>query len=326
MNRPKKITIVFSVFNENESLELLFQEILRLFKDAVVEFEVIFVDDGSSDSSAKSIKTFIDNNVVNRHTLKLIRFSRNFGHEAAMIAGIDHAKGDAVICMDADLQHPLSMIPSMIGKFREGFEIVTMARKINYGNTNWQRFLSKNFYRLFNFLSKEKISDNSSDFFLVSGKVAEILRSNYREKTRFLRSIIQTVGFNHTSLEFDAPKRQAGKTKYSPARLLILSSEALTSFSKAPLYLGIWFGFIFAFFSILLGVYTIGVYFFGETPPSGYTTIVLFVTFSFSILFFIIGIIGIYVGYLFEEQKARPIYIVKEIFDSGSSTANHIAE
>ena len=134
MNRPKKITIVFSVFNENESLDLLFQEILRLFKESENEFEVIFVDDGSSDSSAKTINTFIIGNLAEKHTLKLIRFSRNFGHEAAMIAGIDHAKGDAVICMDADLQHPLSMIPSMIGKFRDGFEIVTMARKINYGN------------------------------------------------------------------------------------------------------------------------------------------------------------------------------------------------
>ena len=326
MNRPKKISIVFSVFNENESLDLLFQEIQGLFKESEDDYEVIFIDDGSTDSSAKTINTFINENSHGKHSLKLIRFSRNFGHEAAMIAGIDHAKGDAVICMDADLQHPVSMIPAMVGKFRDGFEIVTMTRKINYGNTTWQSFLSKSFYQLFNFLSKEKISDNSSDFFLVSGKVAEILRTEYREKTRFLRSIIQILGFNHTSLEFHAPKRQAGKTKYSPVRLMILSTEALTSFSKAPLYLGIWFGFIFAFLSILLGVYTLGVYFFGETPPSGYTTIVLFVTISFSILFFLIGIIGIYMGYLFEEQKARPIYIVREIIESRLTPAYHITK
>ncbi len=326
MNHPKKITLVFSVYNENESLDLLYQEILQLLKEANDEFELIFVDDGSTDSSYQTIHKFVNDIEAKGHSVKLIRFSRNFGHEAAMIAGIDHASGEAVICMDSDLQHPVNMIPSMVQKFKEGFDVITMTRNVNYGITPWYKFLSKSFYRIFNLLSMEKISYNSSDFFLVSDRVASILRTEYREKTRFLRSIIQILGFNHTSLEFEAGKRKAGKTKYSPVKLMILTTEALTSFSKAPLHLGIWFGFIFGFFSILLGIYTLWVFFFGDTPPSGYTTIVLFMTISFSILFFIIGIIGIYIGFLFDEQKGRPIYIVKDIIEKGSVKSESIPE
>lgn len=313
MNNPGKISVVFSVYNESESLPALFSEVLRLEKDFNRSFEWIFVDDGSADDSAMIIRNFCENYSHPVNQIRFIRFSRNFGHEAAMIAGIDNAHGDAVICMDADLQHPVSLIPEMVETFEKGYGIINMVRNRNEGTKGLQSWFSAAFYRFLNRISRQKIAENASDFFLVSKPVAKILRENFRERNRFLRGLIQTLGFRSTTIGFTAPARIAGQTKYSLIKLVSLTSHAVVSFSKAPLFLGIWFGFFFALISLVLGLYTIGVYLFGTVPPSGYTTIVLFLSLSFTILFFLIGIIGIYVGYLFDEQKKRPIYLIEEI-------------
>jgi polyisoprenyl-phosphate glycosyltransferase len=313
MNNPEKISVVFSVFNESESLPSLFIEVLQLEKGCEKTFEWIFVEDGSTDNSAEIIRKFCHTYNHRKNTVRLIRFSRNFGHEAAMIAGIDHATGDAVICLDADLQHPVTLIPMMIETHGQGYDIINMVRNSNEGTKALQSWLSGAFYRMLNRISNQKIAESASDFFLVSKPVANILRENYRERNRFLRGLIQTIGFRSTTIGFTAPARIAGETKYSLLKLVTLTAHAITSFSKTPLFLGIWFGFFFALISLGLGVYTIWVYLFGTTPPSGYTTIVLFMSFSFSILFFLIGIIGVYVGYLFDEQKKRPIYLVEEL-------------
>lgn len=312
MDNPVKISVVLSVYNEEETLPLLFREIEARVQEFPFLSEWIFVDDGSHDGSAELIREFCRHFTSSGSGAYLIRFSRNFGHEAAMIAGIDHASGDAVICMDADLQHPLTLIPRMAETFSNGYEIISMVRSKNEGTRGIARMLSASFYPFLSKLSGQKLAGNASDFFLVSGKVATLLRSGYRERNRFLRGLIQTIGFRHTTLEYVAPARKAGNTKYSLRKLVTLTFQAVTSFSKAPLFLGIWFGFLFALISLILGLYTLIVYFFGETPPSGYTTIVLFMSLSFTILFFLIGIIGIYVGYLFEEQKGRPIYLIEE--------------
>lgn len=312
MNNPFKITVVFSVYNEGESLPALFTEIERVSKTQTNQFEWIFVNDGSRDNSQEQIRSFCRNYQVPGNTARFIGFSRNFGHEAAMIAGIDHATGDAIICMDADLQHPLTMIPAMIEKFNLGFQIISMVRTENKGSSGFKSYLSAAFYRLMNRMMTHKLTENASDFFLISKKVGEIIRKEYRERNRFLRGIIQTIGFKTATIEYVSPARQAGKSKYSLFKLVTLTSHAVTSFSKTPLLLGIWFGFAFAAISLILAIYTITVYLFGNTPPSGYTTIVLFMSFSFMILFFLIGIIGMYVGYLFEEQKGRPLYIIAE--------------
>lgn len=314
MNNPEKISVVFSVYNESESLQALFAEVLKLEESCKKTFEWIFVDDGSADNSAKIIREFCRNYKSELNSIRLIKFSRNFGHEAAMIAGIDNATGDAVICLDADLQHPVSLIPQMIVTYEQGYDIINMVRHKNEGTKGMQSWFSAAFYRFLNRISKQKVAENASDFFLVSKNVADILRKNYRERNRFLRGLIQTIGFRSTTIGFTAPARIAGETKYSLFKLVSLTAHAVTSFSNAPLFLGIWFGFIFALISLILGIYTLLVYLFGTAPPSGYTTIVLFMSFSFMILFFLIGIIGIYVGYLFDEQKRRPIYLIEEIF------------
>ena len=313
MNNPSKISVVFSVYNESESLPALFKEIRSLEKESDRIFEWIFVDDGSVDGSAAVIRNFCRDYSHAVNTVRFIRFSRNFGHEAAMIAGIDHALGDAVICMDADLQHPVSLIPLMAETFEKGYDIINMVRTGNEGTKVVQSWFSSAFYRFLNRISRQKIAENASDFFLISRPVADILKANFRERNRFLRGLIQTLGFRNTTLSFKAPARIAGQTKYSLVKLVALTAHAVVSFSNAPLFLGIWFGFFFSLISLVLGIYTVIVYLFGTEPPSGYTTIVLFLSLSFSILFFLIGIIGIYVGYLFEEQKKRPLYLVEEL-------------
>lgn len=312
MNNHFKISVVFSVYNESESLTALFREITDMTNAAEYSIEWIFVNDGSKDDSLEKIRTFCHTAVVPGSEISYLSFSRNFGHEAAMIAGIDMATGDAIICMDADLQHPVPLIPEMVRAHQKGYDIVTMVRTKNEGVNRINNFLSGAFYRIMNHYSKQKLVENASDFFLIARPVAEVLKKNYRESNRFLRGIVQTLGYNSTSIEYIAPARKAGKTKYSLIKLISLTVNAFTSFSKAPLSLGIWFGFIFALISLVLGIYTLWTYFFGQAPPSGYTTIVLFISLSFSILFFLIGIIGIYVGYLFDEQKKRPLYLIQE--------------
>lgn len=312
MDHPIKISVIFSIFNESESLKLLIPDIKKLVAKEEYFFELIFVDDGSTDGSALIVRDFKNSFDQPRCRILLIRLSRNFGHEAAMIAGIDHSSGDAVICMDADLQHPVELIPEMILEFERGNQIINMIRRTNKGISGWSTFLSKSFYSIINCLSVNRLKENASDFFLISKKIAGILKHDFRERNRFLRGIIQVIGFKQTTIEFDAPPRLTGTTKYSFTKLMALTGRAVTSFSKSPLFLGIWFGFLFAAVSVLLGIYTLCVYLFGTTPPSGYTTIVLFLSIGFSILFFLIGIIGIYIGYLFDEQKERPIYLVAE--------------
>jgi polyisoprenyl-phosphate glycosyltransferase len=301
------ISIVVSVYNEQEMLQAFHEEIFRVLGLNNIEAEVIYVNDGSSDMSAE-ILTMLQK--TQPGAAKVLSFSRNFGHEAAMIAGIDYAQGDAIVCLDSDLQHPPLLIPAMLEQFEKGIDIVNMVRETREDNGWLKNKLSKRFYKLINKLSGQKLAENASDFFLISNKVAQVLRNDYRERNRFLRGFIQIVGFRKTTLPFVAPKREAGVSKYPFWKLLVFSVNAVVSFSKFPLYLGIYIGLIFVAFSVFMAIYTLCVYLFGEAPPSGYTTMVLFMSVGFSIMFVLIGIIGVYVGYNFDESKKRPIYIV----------------
>jgi dolichol-phosphate mannosyltransferase len=315
MEQQKKISIVISLFNEKNNLLKLFEGIEEVINNLPYQCELIFTDDGSTDGTAETIKN-LALLIKGNHTVKLISLSRNFGHEAAMMAGIDHATGNVLICMDADLQHPPEKIPDMLAAFESGNDIVLMIRQKNMGSSAGAGWFSTLFYKLLKRLSSHPVRENASDFFLISARIAAILRKEYRERQRFLRGIIQMMGFPSIALTYVAPPRLSGKSNYSFLKLSALTLTAITSFSRAPLFLGIWFGFLFAALSLILGIYSLWTYFFGVTPPSGYTTIVLFMSVSFAILFFLVGIIGVYVGYLFEEQKNRPVYLIKELWSA----------
>jgi len=275
-----------------------------------VSYEIIFVNDGSTDKSLSILKDI----AMSDSCVKIIDFSRNFGHEVAMMAGIDHACGEAVICMDSNMQHPPTMIPEMLQKKAEGFDVINMVRTERKDAGIVQKINSKLFYKFINSISSVKLAENASDFFLISQKVCKLLRSDFRERTRFLRGIIQLVGFKKTTIEYIAANRAAGKSKYSFFKLLKLSLTAISSFSKLPLQLGIITGLIFSAMSIILIFYSLIMWILGKTIP-GYTTLIIFMSAFAGIQLFVTGLIGQYISYVFDEVKERPVYIVDEVYN-----------
>ena len=302
-------SVVASVFNEEEGVMMFYKSLSATLVNLQISYEIIFVNDGSTDNSLQILKDIAKSD----NTVKIIDFSRNFGHEAAMIAGIDQACGESVICMDSDLQHPPEMIAAMLQKKAEGFDVINMVRMERKDAGLLQKINSKLFYKFINSISSVKLAENASDFFLISQKVCKILRSDFRERTRFLRGIIQLVGFKKTTIEYIAPKRMAGKSKYSFFKLLKLSFTAISSFSKLPLQLGIITGLIFSTISLILIVYSLVMWIVGKTIP-GYTTLIIFMSAFACIQLFVTGIIGQYISYVFEEVKGRPAYIVNELY------------
>lgn len=314
----KTISVVVSVYNEEDVILLFCDELFRVLslqKEPPITFEVIFVNDGSTDRS----QLLLDEIVSSTSFARVIHFSRNFGHEAAMLAGIEHATGDAVICMDSDLQHPPSCIPQMVAQYIQGHEIITMIRDQRADGGILKKISSSLFYWTINVLTKSSFEPMASDFFLISTRVARIITSEYKEKTRFLRGIIQSVGFQKTALPYRAPKRKAGKSKYSIFRLFFLSLSAIATFSHVPLRLGIALGLLFGGFSLLVSIYSLFMKIMGQ-PFSGYTTIVVLLSSSFAMLFIVMGIIGEYIGYIFTEVKNRPGYIIDRVTRQENST------
>lgn len=302
-----KLSVVVSVFNEEASLPIFYESATEALNSCDAKYELIFVNDGSTDKSERIIEDLAQKDKC----VRLISFSRNFGHESAMIAGIDYATGDYIVCMDADMQHPPEKLPEILSKFSEGYDIVSMVRTKNSGAGLMNRIMSGMFYRVLNLFSPVKFEKNSSDFFAVSKQVADVLRREYRENVRYLRGLVQIVGFNRTTLDFEAEKRAAGESKYNFRKLFRFSIRTLCSFSDFPLKLGIYSGFIVAAFGIVLMIYSIINRIFFDTP-AGYSTIVVALCLLFAVTLCVLGVIGEYISILFAEIKDRPIYTVRQ--------------
>jgi len=303
----KKISIIVSVYNEEEVLFEFYRETIKVLLLIDNPYEIIFVNDGSVDGSRGILFKIAKDD----ENVKVVHFSKNFGHEAAMIAGIDNASGDYLVCMDADLQHPPTLLPEMLRKFESGYDIINMVRTVNKSAGIIKNITSSMFYKVINRLSDIHLVSNASDLFGISKRVADVLRSSYREKTRFLRGYVQNVGFNTVNIEYEARKRYAGESKYSIKKLFRFSMNTIMTFSNLPLKLGIYAGSMAAFLAIIMMIYTI-VSFIRVGTPSGYATTICLICFMFSVLFFIVGIIGEYLGLILSEIKDRPIYIVEE--------------
>ena len=302
----KKISVVVSVYNEEKSLDEFYREAKRIFADLSWDYELIFVNDGSQDGSLDILRRLAGQDPL----VKVINFSRNFGHEAAMIAGIDYARGDGVVCMDADLQHPLECVQEILDRFEEGYEVINMVRK-NKTAGLIKNFTSAAFYSLINRVSDVHFEPNASDFFALTADAARVLRENYREKVRFLRGYVQNIGFKRTTIQYEARPRFAGESKYSIRSLMKFSINTILCFSDLPLKLGIYSGVGVAFLGLLVMIYTIWTWAKYGTP-SGYATIVVLLCFMFAVMFLLIGIIGEYIAILFAELKDRPVYIVRD--------------
>lgn len=303
----KTLSVVVSCYNEELALDRFYEETASILKKLNWKYELIFVNDGSQDQTLSVLTRLSQSD----ERVKVISFSRNFGHEAAMIAGLDYSQGDGIVCMDADLQHPPEYLPEIVKKLEEGFDVINMVRTRNESAGLFKNIASSAFYRLINVLSDVKFEPNASDFFAVSGKAAKVLKDNYREKVRFLRGYVQNIGYPRTTIEYEARTRVAGESKYSIKKLIAFSVNTIMCFSNLPLKLGIYAGCGAGILGIIMMIYTIWSWARVGTP-SGYATIIVLMCFMFAVLFLIVGIIGNYIAILFAELKDRPIYIVEE--------------
>ncbi len=303
----KTLSVVVSCYNEELALNQFYQETARILNKLQWDYELIFVNDGSQDGTMK----ILDHLSELDQKVKVVSFSRNFGHEAAMIAGLDYSSGDGIVCMDADLQHPPEYLQEIVSKFESGYDVINMVRTKNESAGWFKNFASSAFYHLINALSDVEFEPNASDFFAISKQASRILKENYREKVRFLRGYVQNIGFQKTTIEYEAGSRVAGESKYSIKKLMAFSINTIMCFSNLPLKLGIYAGCGAGLLGVIMMAYTIWSWARIGTP-NGYATTIVLICFMFAVLFLIVGIIGNYIAILFAELKDRPIYIVGE--------------
>lgn len=310
----KQIDIILPVYNE-ESILPYFHEALEKVTSTLRDrysFSFIYVVDKSSDQSLGVLRALCKNSPQ----ITVLSLSKRFGHQMSLVAGMDHAKGDAVIMMDTDLEHPPEVIPKLLLEFEKGFEIVYTVRKYNEKNAFTKKFFSKAFYRVIRKLSGMQIEEGAADYRLISSKVLRVFSSNIREQNQFLRGLFEWVGFKKTRVVFTSNKRSRGKSKYSTRRLINFAILGITSFSKLPLRFAMILGLTVAFGSILYGIWVvIGALFF-DTNPEGWTSLIVIATLLGGVQLMFMGIIGEYLGVIFDETKHRPLYIVEEKFSS----------
>jgi len=307
----KTIDIVLPVYNEEDGLNS-FHQALMLVLDRLRDrycFNITYVLDRSIDNSFNVLKSL----VATSKNVTVIHLSRRFGHQMSLVAGIDQSKGDALIMMDCDLQHPPQIIPSLLEKFEEGYDIVQTVRQYDPKTRFWKRWTSRIFYRLQNALSPVEIQEGAADYRLISRKVVAVFQSSVREQNQFLRGLFSWVGFRSTSIRFFSAPRGAGQTKYHLSRLVTFSIVGITSFSKLPLRLAIMLGFVISISSILYGIWVVGVYFILGHLPRGYTSLIVVGSFLGGLQLTVLGIIGEYLGSVFDEVKHRPLYVVDEV-------------
>ncbi len=307
MNQRKKIVVVAPFLNEAENLPVLYDRVVKVMAGLPEELEILFVDDGSSDSAPQWVQrqAALDNRV------RLLRLSRNFGHQIAITAGLDHAEGDAVVIMDADLQDPPEVIPDLLAKWREGYEVVYAVRSSRAGETWLKKFLAASFYKVFRALAKINVPMNSGDFRLVDRKVVDALKG-VRELHRFMRGLTCWVGYNQGAVYYERAARNAGSTKYPVWKSIRLAFDAITSFSSAPLRWIIAAGGLVSLSGLMLAVRIIWGHFArpAELSP-GWTSIMAVILFLGGIQLICLGMIGQYIGNIFEESKKRPLYFLK---------------
>ena len=302
------ISIVAPLYNEAENLRPLYERIKKVFENTEYEFEFIPVESGSVDRSLEIARQLH----AEDPRVKVLSLSRDFGHQVSLSAGVDHARGVAVILMDCDLQHPPEIIPRLLEKWREGYPSVYTVRKIDGRMPVLQRYFSALFYRIFSFLTKLDLPANSADFRLLDRKVVLELRK-MPERNRFLRGLIYWTGFKSAAVEYREDPRHAGERKYHFTKRLFLAVDAITSFSTVPLYIGVIIGTGFAFFGFAYFIYVLYVIFILHVSVPGWASLISLLAILGGILLMVMGLVGIYVGKIFEEVKGRPLYLVNEI-------------
>jgi polyisoprenyl-phosphate glycosyltransferase len=303
----KVISVIVPAYNEEKSLPVLVEKLTGLFNESPYDLELIVINDGSSDDTLSVIQSLSQQ----YPSLYYIDFSRNFGQQSALRAGYDHARGDAVICMDADLQNPPEIVLELIKKWEEGFDVVICKRKDAKQNSGaLKEITSRLFYSIMSRISDIPIESNSPDFRLLDRKLVKIIKE-LPEKEIFFRGLIAWMGFRTTVVEYEHNARQFGTTKYSVKKMVKLAFSGLTSFSVKPLHTAIYLGVLISGLSLLYIPYVLISYYNGDAI-SGWASLIVTVAFFGGLQLLILGVIGLYLGNLFMQSKQRPEYIVRD--------------
>jgi dolichol-phosphate mannosyltransferase len=304
----KNITIVIPSYNEESNIDKLLSSLNDVIISLNYNFKILFVDDGSKDGTIEKLKNVahVQDNVF------YIELSRNFGHQNALKAGIDYAKlnSDAVISMDGDLQHPPDLIPELITKWEEGYDVVYTVRAEAESLSCFKNQTSKWFYSLMNKLSDIKFEPGTADFRLIDKRVAEVF-SDFAENELFIRGIINWVGFSQFAVNYIPQERYSGKSKYTLSKMIRFAIQGITSFSTKPLYFAIFLGLGLSIFSIVFFSIYIGYSLYFGHPISGWASVITAIVFFGCLNLIVLGIIGIYIGKLFMQSKGRPNYLIK---------------
>jgi len=305
--KQKKITLVIPSFNEKGNIKVIHDRIKNVFKKLDYQYEFLFVDDGSTDDTLNEIELLANK----QSNVKYISFSKNFGHQKALKAGLDNADGDAVISLDADLQHPPEFIDNFLKNWEKGYEIVYSIRKETNQVSFFKRVTARLFYKLLNILSDLNLSQGAADFRLLDKSVVKIIRE-FKESDLFIRGLIPWVGFNQIGLEYTPEERKWGVSKYSIKKMFYFALQGITSFSVKPLYLSTILGLVVFLLSLTYIVYALLVFFIFDKAIPGWTSLLISTLFLGSINLLMLGILGEYIGKILIESKGRPNYIIKK--------------
>lgn len=301
------ISVVIPVFNEESNLPVLYERLVNSVTAISNDYELIFVNDGSKDKSLHIIKEFS----VKNPQVKYIDFSKNFGHQLAVFAGLESAKGAAVVIIDADLQDPPELIKELYVKMKEGYDVVYAQREQREGESWHKLMTAKLFYRFINRLSEVSIPLDTGDFRIISRKINDIIIS-MPERNKFLRGQIAWTGFNQTFVLYKREERYAGKTNYSYSKMFSFAFDGITAFSNLPLRLATYLGFVVSLISFFFILYTLYQKYFKHDVVPGWSSLMVSILFIGGVQLICLGIIGEYLGRIMDNVKQRPLYIVRE--------------
>jgi len=301
-----EISIVIPAYNEEGNIKVIISRLCEVL-NSLGTFQIIFLNDGSSDNTLEELKIAAQKDA----RIHYISFSKNFGHQAALKAGIDHATGNCIISMDADMQHPPSLIPEMIKFWKEGYDVVYTQRKEDKGISVFKKLTSKYFYSLLQKMSDVPIEEGTADFRLLDKKVADIIRQT-NDPFLFIRGLVPWMGFRQKKIVYQPDERYSGKTKYTFKKMAAFAINGITGFSIKPLRFATFLGVIISFLSFIYGIYAIVIFFANAKVISGWASLLTSVLFIGGIQLIILGIIGEYIGKIYIQIKNRPFYIIKE--------------
>ncbi|WP_084407603.1 glycosyltransferase family 2 protein [Maridesulfovibrio bastinii] len=302
------ISIVIPLYNEREGLDALFKAISSIQNEISIPMEVVCIDDGSFDNTYEALC------LRPEPYIRAFKFSRNFGKEAALSAGLDMCRGDVVIPIDADLQEPPELILEMIEEWKKGYDVVFAVRKSRKHDSYAKQLTAGLFYKLFNFISESKIPENSGDFRLMDKAVVDAIKK-MPERNRFMKGLLTWPGFSSTRIYFDRPERFVGESKWSPIKLLGLAANGLISFSTIPLRVALICGILTSSMAFIFAVYVVVRHLLYGDPVQGYASLMTAIAFFAGMQLLALGALGEYVGRVYIETKMRPLYIISKVHE-----------